>query len=110
MSNVVNPSSLNEYKQLLNSNPKCIVNFCANWCGACVQAEPIFNQLSLDYSSIKFIKIDVQNKEFNSIMSEYNITAFPTFLSYINNNVTKIQIGISKYTLTQQVLKLNQSN
>lgn len=109
MSNVAHPQTLSEYQQYLTDNPKCIVNFCATWCSACDEAEPIFNQLSLDYKDIKFIYLDVQNKEYSSILKDMQITAFPTFLSYVNGKVTKVQKGISKYTLTSQVMKLNQA-
>ncbi|EYU34675.1 hypothetical protein MIMGU_mgv1a014830mg [Erythranthe guttata] len=46
----------NSAKQL---NKLMVIDFSATWCGPCKFMEPVFNDMSAQYTDVDFIKIDV---------------------------------------------------
>jgi thioredoxin 1 len=58
-----------QWESILKSSPMVIVDFSATWCGTyqikqtgpCKMISPIFETLSTKYTSIVFVKIDVDD-------------------------------------------------
>ena len=71
-----------EFDSIIKSHERVAVDFTATWCGPCQMIGPKFEKLAEKYSSIKFIKVDVDE---NSETSEaHGISAMPTFKFFKN--------------------------
>ncbi|KAE8336255.1 hypothetical protein BDV24DRAFT_142190 [Aspergillus arachidicola] len=79
MTEVTPLNSYSEFQTLINSGQVVIIDFWAVWCGPCRMISPVFEKLASDpeFSSIKFVKVDVDEQE--QISQECGIRAMPTF-------------------------------
>ena len=100
-------TTLDRYNIITSSNRKVIANFCTPVCGACLQSEPIFKQLSTQYTDIKFIRIIADNPDFSNFVLDKSIRSFPTFYYIHNNNVIDIQKGANAYLSATKTKGLN---
>lgn len=81
-----NKSAIEAFNQALNDAEIVVVDFFATWCGPCKTLGPCIDALAKELSSIKFIKVDVdQHKQ---IANQYNIKSMPT-LKFFKNGVEK---------------------
>lgn len=73
-------------------NSKMIVDFWAEWCGACERMKPIFDSLAEDYQEeILFGSVDVgENRE---IAKEYDVSSIPTFVFFKDGEIMDKIVG-----------------
>ncbi|RNA11463.1 cytosolic thioredoxin Trx1 [Brachionus plicatilis] len=95
-------ASVDEFKQVI-SQGTVVVDFYATWCGPCKMIAPFLEQLSKDYTSIQFIKVDVD--ELEEISSEAGVSAMPSFYVYKDGKVVDQLVGASKEKLEAMVKK-----
>ncbi|KIH66849.1 thioredoxin, partial [Ancylostoma duodenale] len=69
-----------EFDAILNENPDSLVviDFYATWCGPCKIMGPKFLKLSNEFTSVVFVKVDVDESE--DIVSRFDIKVMPTFI------------------------------
>ncbi|EPB79045.1 putative thioredoxin [Ancylostoma ceylanicum] len=69
-----------EFDAVLNENPDSLVviDFYATWCGPCKIMGPKFIKLSNEFTSVVFVKVDVDESE--DIVSRFDIKVMPTFI------------------------------
>lgn len=104
--NVVTLNTMADYTSSIAQN-KAIIEYCATWCGACEQAAPTYAALSLQYPGIKFCYIDIQNTNFSSLLKQYQVNAFPTFMYFYQGAVEDTQVGANAYLSTTKTAHLN---
>eukprot|EP00879_Flechtneria_rotunda_P000275 GHRR01000361.1.p1 GENE.GHRR01000361.1~~GHRR01000361.1.p1 ORF type:complete len:113 (+),score=34.17 GHRR01000361.1:189-527(+) len=74
-----------------------VVDFSAVWCGPCQMIGPYFGQLSEQYDSLVFLKVDVDaNAE---VAGGAGISAMPTFQVYKDGKKVDEMVGASKEKL-----------
>lgn len=65
--------------ELAKADSPVIVDFYADWCGACRVFEPTFKQLSNEYSGrVRFFKVNVDVSP--SIAEQFGVEALPTIV------------------------------
>jgi len=57
-----------------------VVDFTAQWCGPCRMIGPKFEEFSLTYTDLLFVKVDVDDCD--SVAAKAGISAMPTFQVY----------------------------
>ena len=80
-----------------------IVDFTAQWCGPCQAIAPHFMELSEKFTTIQFIKVDVD--ELDDLAVEFGVSAMPTFMVFKNGEMVEQMVGASKEKLTELVEK-----
>lgn len=69
------------------------IDFWATWCGPCKTLSPILDELSLDRSDVKIVKIDVdQNQE---LAQKFGIRSIPTLYIMKDGKIEATKMGAS---------------
>ena len=71
-----------------------LVDFYATWCPPCRAAAPVVGQWSLQYPSVSFAKVDVD--QCRRIAQEQKITGMPTFKLFENGKKIDEVIGFDR--------------
>ena len=67
------------YEQAMAMKKPVVVDFYADWCGACKRFSPILNDVKTEYSSkFNFVCVNADKPENTAITSKYNITSLPS--------------------------------
>ncbi|KAJ1851917.1 hypothetical protein LPJ73_002929 [Coemansia sp. RSA 2703] len=103
---VVAVTEIDEFKALIEKNPKVVVDFHASWCSACKTMKPVFENLSDKNSEVIFISVDIDDGV--DLAYEYGVTAMPTFKLFDNGKVVDEIIGAKKAALLTAMTKLAQ--
>jgi len=103
MSNAQNVTDFELRSILDNTDKPVFIDFWAEWCGPCRMVAPIVNELSVEYTDITFVKVDIdQNKEFATM---YGVRSIPTFIVIKNNDLIMRHSGATPKSFL--VTKLN---
>ena len=70
--------SIEDYETFLCSNPIIVIKFTATWCAPCKKMAPVYNDLSLRYSKIPFLEVDVDCDGCSSLASRFGVRILPT--------------------------------
>lgn len=97
---MVNPvTSTAEFQEALKHDGLVVVDFFATWCGPCKMIAPLLDKFSNEYTSAKFIKVDVD--ELGEIAQQYEISSMPTIVFFKNGEVVQKVIGANPNALKQ---------
>jgi len=73
-------TSISQLNSILSEdkNKISVIDFHATWCSPCHAIAPAFEALSKKYSSVNFLKCDVDAA--TEVAKQYSVTAMPTFI------------------------------
>ncbi|MDO8168201.1 thioredoxin family protein [Candidatus Phytoplasma melaleucae] len=72
-----------------------LIDFFASWCAPCRNLMPIIDELLQKRKDLSLIKIDIDQHPY--LLSEYNITSYPTLLLYKNGRKINRRVGFCSY-------------
>ena len=76
--------------QIIQDNPKVVVQFSASWCGNCRIMKPKFKKLASENESISFVLVDAE--KFPESRKLANVDNLPTFATFENGTkVNQVQ-------------------
>ncbi|CAH8598424.1 unnamed protein product [Heterobilharzia americana] len=111
MATVINITVKQQLEQILQEakhGPSIVViDFYASWCHPCSEIAPVFQQLSTEYTNMKFVKIDVD--KFQDIAERYDVRSLPTFLFFRGNKQIDRLMGAAPQKLRDKVQELTSS-
>lgn len=91
-------------KQVSDNNKLAVVDFTAKWCGPCRMMAPLYDQLSLDFPEVKFLKVDIDSSDLQTTVNNHGISAVPTFMVYKGAERVESFTG-ARRDLLQQILQ-----
>jgi len=80
------------FKEIINSDKYNLFMFSAPWCSPCKKVFPLFEELSLSYSTVGFYKVDIEDCD-TKIVEFASVTALPTFILYKLGCVVEQVVG-----------------
>ena len=89
------------FKEIINSNKYNLFMFSAPWCSPCKNVFPLFEKLSLSFSTIGFYKVDIEDCD-TQIVDFASVKVLPKFILYKSgSDIKEFQGGdidkITKY-------------
>lgn len=98
MSKIIEVTTKNFQKEVIDSTIPVLVDFYTDNCGACIALNPILEELSETYAGkIHMTKFYVSIEEVlansNEVMNKYDIMGFPTILIIQNGSVINSLLG-----------------
>lgn len=92
-----------EFDEALKHSGLVVVDFFATWCGPCKMISPILEKFSQEYSTVKFVKVDVD--QLPAIAQEYEVTAMPTIFFIKNGSVVHKVLGAQPQAIKQALVQ-----
>lgn len=77
--------------EVLNSDKKVLVDFWASWCGPCRMVGPILEEIALERTDIKVVKINVDEEP--ELASQFQIMSIPTLMVFEKGKVINTSLG-----------------
>ncbi|KAA6429119.1 hypothetical protein WJX79_005095 [Trebouxia sp. C0005] len=97
--NVVELSSDEHIKTVLAADKVSVLDFTAKWCGPCKMMAPEYAKMSGEFPKASFFKIDIDNPNVQTSVSNHEITGVPTFKLVQKGSVLAEVTGADKNTL-----------
>lgn len=80
--------------QVIQDNPKVVVQFSASWCGNCRIMKPKFKKLASENENIAFVLVDAE--KFPESRKLANVDNLPTFATF-ENGVKLNQVQTNRF-------------
>lgn len=92
-------------QMVLQSDKPVMVDFWATWCGPCVMAGPVVDQLATDYlGKITIGKLDVDANQM--ISAKYGVVSIPTVILFKGGKEVARKVGFAGRPMYENLLKM----
>src|SRR5690242_8183970 len=90
--------------EVLKSSQPVMVDFWATWCGPCVLAGPVVDQLATDYAGkITIGKLDVDANQ--ATAQQYGVMSIPTVILFKDGKEVARKVGFAGRPMYENLLK-----
>ena len=101
MVNVFNEDNFED--EVINSDKTTIVDFYADWCGACKMMSPVIDKIAEEnVEKIKVGKVNVDDNQ--ELAMKYNVMSIPTILVFKNGKLEKTFIGVTSKSEIEEAI------
>ena len=97
---------MENFKNIIATEPLVLVDFFATWCGPCKMMHPVLEELKEKMGDgIRILKIDVDKNE--ELSMEYRIMSVPTLMLFRNGETVWRESGAMPLSTLMQVINQN---
>lgn len=100
---VLEITSENFEKEVLESEKTVLVDFYADWCGPCKMLSPIVEEVAEEEENIKFVKLNIDNAE--DIAIQYQVMSIPTLVVIKNGEEVNRSVGLIDKEKIKELIK-----
>ncbi len=81
-------------QQVLQNKKPVLVQFSAQWCGACTNVKKLLEEIADDpiFSAVAFARVDIDQAP--SLSKQNSIIGVPTFIYFENGTIKDLEIGV----------------
>lgn len=101
--NVLEVTSENFEKEVLESEKTVLIDFYAEWCGPCKRLSPIVEEVAAEETEVKFVKMNIDNCE--DIAIEYQVMSIPTLVVIENGKEVNRSVGLIDKEQVKDLIK-----
>ena len=87
---VVNLTTENFQREVLNSDKPVLVDFWASWCGPCRMVSPVVEEIAAENEDIKVGKVDIDAQP--ELAGAFRVMSIPT-LMVLKRKASKVVVG-----------------
>jgi thioredoxin 1 len=98
---VIEVNSVEQFSELLDTEPRLIVMFTATWCGPCRIMKPEFDRQSMEHGTVTFASVDVDRNP--ELADRFRVTAVPTFFAMVDGTQHDYFSGANRQRLDAMV-------
>lgn len=103
--NTVTFTDANFADSVLKSDKPVMVDFWATWCGPCVMAGPVVDELADDYAGKMVIgKLDVDQNQATAM--QYGVQSIPTVILFKDGKEIGRKVGFAGKPMYENLLKM----
>jgi len=88
---------------LFKGTKPTIIDFYADWCGPCKMVAPILEELSTEYPTVDFYKIDTQVEQ--ELAGMFGVQSIPSILYIPINSQPQMMMGAMPKATFKQAIK-----
>lgn len=103
MANLMEATTANFEKEVIQAEGKVLVDFWAPWCGSCKMQTPILEKL-VTAGEIKAKILKLNADENTEVAQKYNIASMPTLIFFENGKEIERHIGVLPETVLKKKL------
>lgn len=100
---VLDVTSENFEKEVLQSEKPVLVDFYADWCGPCKMLSPIVDQIATENDNIKVCRINIDDEQ--DLAIQYGIMSIPTLVIIKNGEEANRSVGVVGKSEILEMLK-----
>lgn len=89
--NVIHITKENFETEVVNSDKKVLIDFYADWCGACRMLRPTLNELSTELDNVKFAYVNVEHNP--ELSNMFMVMSIPALFVVENGKVVTKSVG-----------------
>ena len=83
--------TMTDFDKIIWRDALTFVDFFATWCGPCQMMGPVIEELSEEFTDIKFVKLNVDMEP--ELAAQFNVMSIPTFIRMENGKEVKKTLG-----------------
>lgn len=99
---MIKVSSTN-FEQVIKENEVVVMDFGAEWCGACNALLPILKNVEKNYPSVCFASVDVDEEE--ELATLFKIRSIPFVAIFKNGNIIETFLGVHDEDYISRILE-----
>ena len=91
MNKIIEANETNFVAEVLEAKAPVVVDFYAHWCGPCKMLAPLLEEFAVDFGTIKFVKLNVDDAP--QLCQDFQITGVPTLILFRGGKAVDTIVG-----------------
>lgn len=98
---MIEGTSENFEREVLNSEKPVLVDFNATWCPPCQALHPVLEELASENQDIKIVTVDIDDQDV--LAEQYEVSSIPCLVAFKNGEELTRSVGMKN---KKQILKM----